>query len=55
MTEFQTFFIILGILLSPVYGIGFYLIKRLNYTCGMLGKIVTFLKIVHPNKANSLD
>ena len=55
MTELQTILIILGILLSPIYVMMIFLIKRLNFTCNTVSKMVTFLKLVHPKESHSLD
>ncbi len=55
MTDLQTILIILGILLSPIYVMMIFLIKRLNYTCNTVAKIRTFLKLVHPKEAKALD
>ena len=53
--EILILFGIFGLLLSPVYVMQGYLIRRLNYTCGVVGKIKTFLKLVHPDQAKALD
>ena len=46
---------VMAILFGGVYAMQMYLLKRLNFTCGVVGKIVTFLKLVHPDKADALD
>ena len=53
--ENDTMLIIIGILFSGVYAFQLFVIKRLNYTCGVVGKIKTFLKLVHPEQAKALD
>ncbi len=53
--ENESLLIIVGILFSGSYAFQIFIIKRLNYTCGVVGKITTFLKLVHPDQANALD
>jgi len=47
--------ILIGMLFGGSYGLQLFIIKRLNYTCGVVGKIKTFLKLVHPDQADALD
>jgi len=52
--EFEIFLIILGIILSPIYAMLFYLLKKLNFSCVIIAQLVTFAKMVHPEKAKNV-
>jgi len=53
--ENQELLTVIGILFAGVYAIQIFIIKKLNFTCTIVGKIKTFLKLVHPDKAQALD
>jgi len=52
--EDSTILITMGIITSPLYGLMFYFLKKLNYTCGIITQLVTFSKMIHPKEAKNV-
>lgn len=46
---------VVALLFGASYGFQIFILRKLNYTCGVIGKIKTFLKLVHPKEAKALD
>jgi len=54
MTEIETMLIILGLILTPIYAIQLYILKKLNFTCGIISKFVILARLAHPELAKKV-
>ena len=54
MSEIETYVIILGIIISPIYAIQLYILKKLNFTCGIISKLAVLARLAHPDLAEKV-
>lgn len=54
MTEILTVLIILGMIISPIYAIQLYILKKLNFTCGVVSKLAVLARLAHPELAKTV-
>lgn len=54
MTEIETVLIILGLILTPIYAIQLYILKKLNFTCGIISKLAILARLAHPELAKKV-
>ena len=52
--EIETYLIILALILSPIYGIQLYTLKKLNFTCGIVSKLAILARLAHPELAEKV-
>ena len=52
--EIESYLIILAMIISPIYAIQLYILKKLNFTCGIVSKLAVLSRLAHPELAKTV-
>ena len=52
--EIESYLIILAMIVSPIYAIQLYILKKLNFTCGIISKLAVLARLAHPELAKKV-